>query len=91
MSLLATFFKPPRHKRFHYEPLYYNPEKEERENRNKHIRQELGLEEGGEYVSNIRGSFRKHHEANLKVRHRANVRFVIILAVLLFMAYMLIF
>lgn len=88
MGFFSTFFKPQQYKRFHYEPLYYNPEKEEREKRNRRIRQELNLETGGEYVSNIKGAFRQHHEANAKVRHRANIRVVIIFAALLFLAYL---
>jgi hypothetical protein len=91
MSILSSFFRPPKYKRFHYEPLYYNKEKEEREKRNRWIIQEVKNVSNENYVSNIKGAFRQHHEATAKIKHRANSRFVIILGILLLIAYFLIF
>ena len=60
-----SFFKVPKHKVFNYQPLYYDPEKEAREQR----RRELGLaddEEQKGYTSGslIRGgAMRARHEA----------------------------
>jgi hypothetical protein len=70
MALRFSFFKIPQHKRFEYTPRIWDPAKEEREERIKQIRKELGIidntSDGKPYVPNIKGSFRKEYEQNRK-------------------------
>ena len=40
MALQFTFFKTPKHRVFNYSPIYYDPEKEEREQRAAQLRAE---------------------------------------------------
>ena len=60
MKLPTLFGKTPKHQRFSFEPRFYDARKEEREERNRRILQELKKEEGdGEagYQTRIKGSF----------------------------------
>ncbi|HKK66965.1 MAG TPA: hypothetical protein VJ946_02095, partial [Bacteroidales bacterium] len=75
-----TFIKIPRHRVFQYDPIYYNPEKEERKNRERRIRQEIGdtVEEQGDrgYTERIRGGMRRriksHFEVTRSERKKSN-------------------
>jgi hypothetical protein len=68
MGIRVSFFKIPQHRRFEYTPRIWDPAKEEREERLKQIRKELGIidntADGKPYVPNIKGSFRKEYEQN---------------------------
>jgi len=62
MKFLSLFTKAPQHQRFKYEPRYYDPVKEELEEREKRIKQELARAKGQQldennYRSRIAGSF----------------------------------
>jgi hypothetical protein len=74
MALRFSFFKTPQHKRFEYTPRIWDPAKEEREERLKRIREELGIidntSDGKPYVPNIKGSFRKEYEQNRKSKNK---------------------
>lgn len=56
-----SFTRLPKYKRFHYEPRYYDPIKEDIEHRTARIRKELGITEDqiSEKPSPIRGAFTK--------------------------------
>ena len=41
---IPRFIKLPSHKRFEYSPRYWDPEKEEREERIRQIKQEMGID-----------------------------------------------
>ncbi len=63
---IPSLFRVAKHKKFNYEPLYYDPIKEELRERESRIKRELQMERGEipeEYASsashNIRGAFRK--------------------------------
>lgn len=61
MKFISLFSKTPQHKRFSYDPLYYNAETEERRQREERIRRELQLEREKPFESSrmrIAGSFR---------------------------------
>lgn len=65
---LPSFFRTPRYQRFHIEPRYYDPVKEEIDKRTEAIRRELGtgndeLDRPG-YGSRIAGSFRTRKSAS---------------------------
>ena len=84
------FFKLPEHKRFTYKPLYYNPEKEEREERNRQIARELGLKQDEVYVTRIgRGSFKSHIKKKSSIRSTSNIRLILIFIALSFIAYLI--
>ena len=65
MKFISLFTKTPNHKRFAYKPRYWNPDAEERKEREERIRKEIerekGLEnesqEGYRYRDRITGSF----------------------------------
>ena len=93
-----VFFKLPRHRKFDYDPIYYNPEKEKREERERRIRQEMGLpaEEGNDaraYADRIRGGMRRriksHFEVTRSERKKSNLRLIIILMFLFGLFYYL--
>jgi hypothetical protein len=58
-----AFLKQERPKQFRYIPRFYDEAKEDLENRIKMVDQELKREKTGEYVPNLKGQFRKRHEA----------------------------
>lgn len=69
MGLNISFFKTPKHRVFHYEPLYYNEQKEKMEERLHEIEREKALKEGRVLESekyypgrNIRGKIRNSSE-----------------------------
>ncbi|MDR2027372.1 MAG: hypothetical protein LBQ01_07430 [Prevotellaceae bacterium] len=74
MAFRFSFFKIPQHRRFEYTPRIWDPEKEEREERLKRIREELGIvdntSDGKPYVPNIKGAFRKEYEQNSKNKNK---------------------
>ena len=85
----------PRHKRFEYTPRHYDPDKEELEDRIRQIKQEMGYEierTPGTRTTIRRGSFRKAREqAKVRASRASNIRLVVILALLLFIAYFIFF
>jgi hypothetical protein len=92
---IPRFFKIPRHKTFHYQPIFYNPDKEDRSARIKEIKREMGIKEeneGGAYKTTIqRGAMRNYFHKTEKVRRQSNIRLVIIIVILLFVAYLILF
>ncbi len=95
---LPTLIKLPRHMVFEFKPRYWNPEKEEFEARVERAKREVGkgtvIDEKGNYVPNIKGQMRgymsgKFQSTRKKESQKANMRFVIILAILGFVAYYL--
>jgi hypothetical protein len=62
MKIISLFTKAPQHQRFSYRPRYYDPKKEEMQEREERIRRELELARGnaaeaGDYRTRIAGSF----------------------------------
>ena len=89
---IPRFIKLQSHKRFEYSPRYWDPEKEEREERIRQIKQEMGIEVPGSpnRTTIKRGSFRQaHQKTRVKATRSSNIRLLIILAILLFLAYLL--
>lgn len=93
-----TFFKIPQHRKFQYDPIYYNPEKEEREERVRRIKQEMGVEveeqsDERAYKERIRGGMRRriksHFEVGRSERKKSNIRLIIILVLLMIIFYYL--
>jgi hypothetical protein len=89
---VPRFFKLHKPKRFEYNPRYWDPEKEEREERIRRIKQEMGVElEGGPVRTTItRGSFRQYKKhTKVRATRSSNIRLVIILAVLFLISYLI--
>lgn len=85
------FTKVARHRVFQHDPIYFDPKKEERQERERRIKEELGLlsEEEKEtgYADRIRGGMRRRIKSNYEVsrstRRRSNLRLIVILIVLM--------
>jgi hypothetical protein len=92
---LPRFIKLPSYKRFAYSPRYWDPEKEAREERIRRIKQEMGIDipsAGPGRTTIKRGSFRQaQRKLKIKASSSSNIRLVVILVVLLFLAYLILF
>ena len=89
---IPRFIKLPSHKQFNYSPRYWDPEKEEREERIRQIKLEMGIDVPSDpnRTTIKRGSFRQaSRHTKVKATRSSNIRLVIILAVLLMLAYLL--
>lgn len=94
MKFPSLFGRTPSHRRFEYRPRFYDPQKEERAERERRIREELALEKtetatnGGDYHTRIKGSFQR---ARRRAKPSSETSAVLIrLAVLLFISVWLI-
>lgn len=89
---LPRFIKLPGHKEFSYTPRYWDPEKEAREERIRQIKQEMGIETPSDpnRTTIRRGSFRTVGQKHkVKANRSSNIRLLVILAILLFLAYLI--
>jgi len=89
---IPRFFRTPEHKRFHYEPIFYDERKEKLEERIKLIEQEYGIKNGDQHVRTIgKGSFSSYYGRRKKAQRYSNTRLIVIIAFLLFVSYYLFF
>ena len=91
---LPRFIKLQGNKQFNYSPRYWDPEKEERDNRIRRIKNEMGIElpQDPNRSTIKRGSFRQAKQnAKVKASRSSNIRLLIILAVLFLLAYLIFF
>lgn len=89
---IPRFFKTKEANRFNYMPLYYDPDKEEREDRIRRIKAELGQEVSFSKKSTAitRGSFRQYSAKDKrKAGKESNRRLFLIAAALVLIAYLL--
>ena len=89
---IPRFIKLPKHKTFNYSPRYWDPEKEEHEERIRRIKQEMGIDVPSDpnRTTIRRGSFRQaSQKAKVRATRGSNIRLAIILAVLFLLAYLL--
>ena len=88
MIKLPSLTKKPKYQRFSIEPRYYDPIKEDIENRTSRIKAELGMTDedlDAGYGSQIEGSFRKHMKhATGKTDQTAMLRLIILVVLVLF-------
>jgi hypothetical protein len=89
---LPRFIKLSGHKQFNYSPRHWDPEKEERDERIRQIKQEMGVD----VPTNLnratirRGSFRAgHKKSKVKASRTSNIRLGVILAILFILAYLI--
>lgn len=86
--MVIRFFKLPKHKTFSYKPRYYDPIKDEVEERRKLIEQELNGEEKYVPGAHIKGNMRRHiksSRADLK-KNRLQTLIVRVLMMLIIIA-----
>lgn len=89
MLKLPSLVKKPKYQRFHVEPRYYDPIKEDIEFRTERIKSELGMESeelDTGYSSKITGSFRKNmkHAKGGGVDQTMMLRLIILIVLVLF-------
>lgn len=89
-----SFFKTPKPRPYRHKFIYYDPEKEERQEREERVNKELGIkDENKPFVTSIkRGSFRRMYEDGVEVNNNSdfkrqkrasNIRLLIIILILL--------
>ena len=91
---IPRVIKLPGHKRYEYTPRYWDPEKEEFEERVRQIKQEIGIDvpRDPNKTTIKRGSFRQvRQQTKIRASRNSNLRLVVILASLLVIAYLIFF
>ena len=89
-----SFFKTPKPRPYRHKFIDYDPEKEERQEREERVNKELGIkDENKPFVTSIkRGSFRRMYEDGVEVNNNSdfkrqkrasNIRLLIIILILL--------
>jgi hypothetical protein len=94
---MLKFFHLPKARTFEYKPLYYDADKEEREERERRIKDELGIRESANpdqpYRPHIKGQFRKAAGIKSKTgadqRRTSNRRLLFFILLFLLLAYLL--
>ncbi len=95
--MIGKFFHTPKGKQFHIPYRYYDPDKEEMQNREERIKRELGIHEkkeyGENYRPNIRGQFRRGMGDASKTaqdaRRRSNTRLIMLIVILSLAVYLI--
>jgi len=91
---IPKLFKLSKPKQFAYSPRYYDPVKEEFEERVKKARGEQTELVGEIHVSRIKGQIKSQFnrsKTNAKAKNASNIRLLIIIAILLFAAWYFLF
>lgn len=95
--MIGRFFHTPGAKKFHITPRFYDPDKDEREERVRRIKEELGIvdEKNGNvqpYRPNIKGQFRMAKEgltkSNTAARKSSNRRLIYLILILSLIFYL---
>ncbi|HKI87957.1 MAG TPA: hypothetical protein VKA38_02945 [Draconibacterium sp.] len=95
--MIGKFFHTPAAKQFHITPRFYDPDKEEREDRERRIKQELGIvddkvDDRRPYRPNIRGQFRSAQgwqaKSSERARRTSNTRLIILILILCLIFYL---
>ena len=91
---IPKLFKLSKPKQFSYSPRYYDPVKEEFEERVKKARGEQAESAGEVHIPRIKGQIKSQfnrNKTNAKAKNTSNIRLVIIIAILLFAAWYFLF
>lgn len=90
---MPSFFRLTKNKQFNYLPRYYNEQKEEMQKRKERITREIEAEDAssnGERIPLMKGAIKNYYGQDIKSHKRkSNIRILVILVILLFMAYYL--
>lgn len=84
-----VFFKRPKPKQFDYKPLYYDKEKDEREQRKK----ELGLTDSEDHMEQLRSQIKRkwRYEREARKKRTSELRTVLYLVIVGFFIYLIFF
>lgn len=93
---MARSYDKPKYRTFNIIPRYWDPEKEEREDRERRVKKKLGMDDDDDvYVPNIKGQFtskmNERFAAANAAKRTSTVRLFFILILLLIGAYYLVF
>ena len=84
------FFNQRKPRQFRHEPIYYDPRKEELEERVQKVKKEMGLIDEKDYKPNIKGAFieqsqhvRRRQANKEKSSSSRNIKLGVVLAILL--------
>ncbi len=94
--MIGRFFHTPGTKRFRITPRFYDPEQEERDERERRIKEELGIvdekkDDGKPHKTNIKGQFRnsgglsRSSEEARRSQNRRLIWIILILALVLYL------
>jgi hypothetical protein len=95
--MIGRFFHLPSSKKFNITPRFYDPDKEEREERERRIKEEMGIfeekkDDGKPYRPNIKGQFRTMQSGFSKTseqaRRKSNTRLVVLIVLLTLIFYL---
>jgi hypothetical protein len=95
--MIGRFFHTPKAKKFHITPRFYDPDKEEREERERRIKEEMGIFDkisvsSKSYRPNIKGQFRTMQPGNSKTTEKArktsNTRLIFLILILSLIFYL---
>jgi hypothetical protein len=94
--MIGKFFYTPRARQFNFKPRFYDPEKEEREERERRIKEELGIvnekkAESRNFRPNIKGQFRNADglsRSSEDARKSQNKRLLYLIAILALIFYL---
>ena len=96
--MIGKFFHIPEAKQFSFRPRFYDPDKEERADRERRIKEELGIAEGKvddgkPFRANIKGQFRNpdgwRAKSSSGFRKSQNTRLIILVLILALVFYLL--
>ncbi len=92
-----SFFKQSKPRKFDHQPIYYDAQKEARQERIQKAKAEMGLIEEKElkkdYEKTIRGSFREAVPGGSRTKRKDNnkmLRIIVVLFVIILLAYLLV-
>lgn len=91
---MGLFFNVRKPRQFRHDPIYFDPHKEELEERIRKVKREMGDLPEEEYKPNLKGAFteqtshvRRRHQHDEKSSSSRNIRLAVILAILLILLY----
>lgn len=91
---MGLFFNVRKPRKFHHDPIYFDPKKDELDERIRKVKREIGELPEEEYKPNLKGSFIdqsahvKRRQGNEEKSSTArNIRLAVILAILLILLY----
>ena len=91
---MISFFRTPKSRKFDYSPVFYDERKEALKERERQIRQEMGLsDDDTQRVSVLKGQFRKQHQSKKtqKSGKDRNIRLATIIVILFLLSYYIIY
>jgi hypothetical protein len=95
---MGLFFNVRKPRQYHHDPIYYDPHKDELDERVRKVKREMGMLSDEEYKADLKGAFveqtshvKRRHENSEKSTASRNIRLAVILAILLIVLYKLYF